>query len=89
MAPLFRARPAMLFVTLLATSVFSVISLWPASTDATNPCVLLVYSILAGSRLPPLRRLCLFASNPSQRVGENGFVIIWDFNCCLQHMEAN
>ncbi|MGW8825295.1 hypothetical protein ACWGNU_24545 [Paenibacillus lautus] len=33
LAPLFRARPAMLFVTLLATSVFSVIYLGPASTD--------------------------------------------------------
>ncbi|WP_411553479.1 hypothetical protein [Paenibacillus lautus] len=40
LAPLYRARPAMLFVTLLATSVFSVISLWPASTAATNPYVI-------------------------------------------------
>lgn len=62
LAPLFRARPAMLFVTLLATSVFSVISLWPASTDATNPYVLLVYSILAGKaayRLSAVHAACV------------------------------
>lgn len=62
LAPLFRARPAMLFVTLLVASVFSVISLWPTNTTATNPYILLVYSILAGKavyRLPFVHAACI------------------------------
>lgn len=62
LTPLFRARPAMLFVTLLVASVFSVISLWPTNTTATNPYILLVYSILAGKavyRLPFVHAACI------------------------------
>lgn len=52
----------MLFVTLLVASVFSVISLWPTNTTATNPYILLVYSILAGKavyRLPFVHAACI------------------------------
>ncbi|WP_237566380.1 histidine kinase [Paenibacillus sp. EZ-K15] len=62
LSPLYRARPAMLFVTLLVASLFSVISLWPTSTSALNPYILLVYSILAGKavyRLPFIHAACI------------------------------
>lgn len=52
----------MLFVTLLAASLFSVISLWPTSTGTSNPYALLVYSILAGKavyRLSPIHAACV------------------------------
>ena len=52
----------MLFVTLLVASAFSVISLWPTNTTATNPYILLVYSILAGKavyRLPFVHAACI------------------------------
>ena len=48
----------MLFVTLLAASVFAAISLWPTQESEMNPYSLLVYSILAGKavyRLPPVQ----------------------------------
>ncbi|MGE7223248.1 hypothetical protein ACQKLN_18110 [Paenibacillus glucanolyticus] len=51
-ALLCRARPAMLFVTLL------VASLWPIGTDAFNSYILLVFSIIEGKaayRLPAIQ----------------------------------
>ncbi|MGG3509862.1 histidine kinase [Paenibacillus lautus] len=62
LSPLYRAKPAMLFVTLLVASLFSMISLWPTSTSASNPYILLVYSILAGKavyRLPFIHAACI------------------------------
>lgn len=38
----------MLFVTLLVASLCSVISFWPTTSSASDPYILLVYSILAG-----------------------------------------
>lgn len=90
LSPLYRAKPAMLFVTLLVASLFSMISLWPTSTSASNPYILLVYSILAGKAVYRLASTYMFiwrnrpcVSNSSRRMGENSFVMIWDFSCCL------
>lgn len=62
LSPLFRVKPAMLFVTLLVASLFSVISLWPTSTSTSTPYILLVYSILAGKavyRLSAIHAACI------------------------------
>ncbi|HAF97736.1 MULTISPECIES: sensor histidine kinase [Paenibacillus] len=60
-APLFRNRPAMLFVTLLTASVFAVVSLWPASEGSPNIYSLLVFSILAGK--------AAYRVSPAQSIG--------------------
>lgn len=62
LSPLYRAKPAMLFITLLIASICSVISLWPTTTSATDPYILLVYSILAGKavyRLSAVHAACI------------------------------
>lgn len=61
-SPLYRAKPAMLFVTLLVASLFSVISLWSTRMDSSSPYILLVYSILAGKavyRLSAIYAACI------------------------------
>lgn len=61
-SPLYRHKPAMLFVTLLVASLFSMISLWSTSMDSSSPYILLVYSILAGKavyRLSAIYAACI------------------------------
>lgn len=56
-APLFRERQRLLFITLLISAMFAVITLWPTKYDSFNAYTLMVYSILAGKamyRLTPL-----------------------------------